>query len=576
MIAAIVLASIIILGAGYLLYGRYLSRAVEIDDRRMTPACAINDGNDFVPAPKSMLLAQHFSAISAAGPIVGPIMAGMLFGWVPALIWILLGSIFIGGTHDFVSLVASIRHRATSIGELARRYMSRKSQILYLVFVWLALVYVIIAFTDITAQTFKTVTGDSAPGPGVAISSFMYLFLGIGMGIYLRYPKAKLWLATAVAVPLLAIMIWQSSMLPASVVDALRKVPVKAWEVALIAYCFVASLMPMWLLLQPRGYLGGWFLYLTIGAAMLGPFFGNFHVQYPALNLSGLHSLVNGSMVLPVVFMTVACGACSGFHAIVSSGTTSKQLARESDARPVAFGSMLLEAVVAILALATLMMLSKKDPLLTSKNDPNFIFAMGLARYMGRLGVSQGLALSFALLAFSTFVYDTLDVCTRLARYILQELFGWTSKAGAFLATAITLSLPLAFLMTTKEKGYMVAWPIFGISNQLLASLTLLAISVWLMRTGKRAAFTICPMFFMLVFSLWALILQIKPFALSLLGHGASLKPDQIISGICGSVLLVLSLWLFVEAYRVLKAVRRDGGISMEVEAQQEMEKVEL
>ncbi len=556
MIVAVVLISVVILALGYRFYGAFLTRRLGLDDSRPTPACAINDGVDYVPARKSMLLAQHFSAIAAAGPIVGPILAGIWFGWLPALIWIVLGSIFIGGTHDFTSLVASVRHKATSIGELSRQYMSRTSQIIYLVFVWFALVYVIIAFTDITAQTFKTVSADTALGPGVAVSSFLYLFLGVGLGIALRKTRVKLWMATAIAIPILGVFIWWGTALPPSWSSTLLSMPVKSWEVILLVYCFAASLLPMWLLLQPRGYLGGWFLYLTMAIALFGALFGGFGVRYPALNLEGLHSAANGQLLFPIVFITVACGACSGFHAIVSAGTTSKQIAKESDMRPVAYGSMLLEAVVAILALATVMMLAKGDPLL--KSDPNFIFAKGISGYLSIAGVGAQIGLTFALLAFSTFVYDTLDVCTRLARYILQELFGWKSMAGAFAATFITLALPLAFLMLTKEKGYLVAWPIFGSSNQLLASLTLLAVSIWLMRTGKRAVYAVIPMVFMLVFASWSLVLQVKPFvaALPAIAHGTLPAPVVMISGVCGVILLVLTVWLMIESVRVLSAAR--------------------
>lgn len=558
MIAGIVAISVVILAIAYRFYGVFLSRRMQVNDSRVTPACEMEDGVDYVPATRPMLLAQHFSAISAAGPIVGPILAGIWFGWLPALLWILIGSIFIGGVHDFASLIASVRHKATSIGRIARQYMSRTSQILYLVFVWLALVYVIIAFTDVTAQTFRDVAESQALGPGVATSSLFYLVLGLAMGLYLRLPKARLWLATAVALPLMALCIWWSSALPAPIVDAMMRIPVKTWELILLGYCFVASLLPMWLLLQPRGYLGGWFLYLTMAAAIIGTMWGGYSVQYPAINLQGLKSALNGQPVIPIVFITVACGACSGFHGIVSSGTTSKQLRRESDALPVTYGAMLLEAVVAVLALATVMMLSGGDALL--KKAPNFIFASGISKYMGLVGINTTIALSFALLAFSTFVYDTLDVCTRLARYILQELFGWRSKFGAFGATFITLSLPLLFLMLTREKGYLVAWPIFGISNQLLASLTLLAVSVWLLRTGRKAVFALVPMAFMMIFSLWALVTQIKPFVYAILniGQQVALKPDQVISGICGLVLLVLSVWLLIEAARVLKSARHD------------------
>jgi len=305
----------------------------------------------------------------------------------------------------------------------------------------------------------------------------------------------------------------------------------------------------MWLLLQPRGYLGGWFLYLTMAVALLGALFGGFTVQYPALNLDGLRGLDTGKLVFPTLFITVACGACSGFHGIVSAGTTSKQVDKETDTVVVGYGSMILEGGVAVLALATVMMLPHGDPGLSK--DPNVIYAGGLARYMGLVGVSHTLALSFALLAFSTFVYDTLDVTTRLARYILQEMLGWQSHWGAVVATFATLLPPFAFLMLTQEKGYLVAWPVFGTSNQLLASLTLLAVTMWLLKTGRNPVFAFLPMLFMLVVTFWSLALLILPF-LAAIGGVSAAKPDTIVSGVVGIVLLALAVWLVIEAIRVL------------------------
>jgi len=549
MIAIVVLVSIVVLAAGYFTYGRVVTRWLRLDDSRPTPACEMRDGVDYVPAKASLLLGQHFSAIAAAGPIVGPILAGIWFGWLPALLWILLGAIFIGGVHDFTSLIASVRHKAASIGEIVKRYMSRTSQILFLIFVWLALVYVIIAFTDITAQTFTSVIAESAFGPGVAVSSFLYLFLGLLMGVALFKMKMGLGRATAIFLPLVLFVIWLGTRLPQPVVTALLGVHVKQWEIILLAYCFVASLIPMWLLLQPRGYLGGWFLYLTMAVALFGALFGGFRIEYPAFNVEGLRSLANGRSLIPILFITVACGACSGFHGIVASGTTSKQICRESDTRVVGYGAMILEGLVAVLALATVMLIPKGDPAL--KADPNIIYGTGLATYLKIVGVDFNLALAFALLAFSTFVYDTLDVCTRLARYILQELFGWQSWPGRVAATFITLLMPAAFLMLAREKAYLVAWPIFGTSNQLLASLTLLAVSVWLIKTGRNALFTLVPMAFMLVMTLWSLVLQIAPWLRAVLA-GTPASPDAAISGVCGSVLMILSVWLLMEAARVL------------------------
>jgi carbon starvation protein len=553
MIALVVLGTAVLFGISYVVYGGYLSRQLGLDDSRITPAQEINDGKDFVPAKPSLLLGQHFSAIAAAGPIVGPVLAGLWFGWLPALVWIVVGAIVVGGVHDMTSLTASIRHKATSVGELTRRYMSPLSQILFLTFVWLALVYVIVAFTDITAQTFKYVTEDSPAGAGVAVSSVLYLLLGLAMGVCLRVFKMPLGIATAIFLPLLFAIVWFGPSMPAPLLEWVSGISAKQWDVIILAYCFVASLAPMWLLLQPRGYLGGWFLYITIAVGLGGALFGGYAVQYPALNLEGLNSAMNGKPLLPMLFITIACGACSGFHAIICSGTTSKQLNKETDARRIGYGTMLLEGLVAVLALATVMMLAPGDPML--KKDPNLVYANGLATYMAQVGIDYNMALAFALLAFSTFVYDTLDVCTRLARYVLQELFGWTSMAGALIATTVTLALPLAILLATKEKGYIVAWPIFGTSNQLLASLTLLAVSVWLIKTGRNAWYAIIPMVFMMVVTLWSLVLHVLPFAKALPGWmqgTGTIGIDLAISGIVGSVLLLLALFLLAEAFNVL------------------------
>lgn len=549
MIITVVLVSIAILLLGYSIYGRFLANRFKLNDSNPTPACTMNDGVDYVPVKPAMLLGQHLSAISAAGPIVGPILAALWFGWLPALLWIIIGSIFIGGVHDFSCLVVSIRHKAASIGQIVKEYMSRTSYILFLSFVWLALVYVIIAFTDITAQTFKTMSAEVAFGPGVAASSVLYLMLSIIMGIMLYRFTMNLTTATAIFVPLILFVVWLGPHMPAFLLNFLGRITVKQWDVMLLVYCFAASVMPMWILLQPRGYLGGWLLYLTIFAGLFGALFGGFQVQYPSINTEGIKSIVNGKPLFPILFITIACGACSGFHAVVNSGTTSKQLRRESDAKPVGYGAMLLEGLLAMLALVTVMMLPKGSDIL--KEDPNLIYANGIAKYLNLMGINFSFAYPFALLAFSTFVYDTLDVSTRLARYILQELLGLQTKIGGVIATVITLAVPLVFLLFTKEKGYMLAWPIFGISNQLLASLALLAVSVWLIKTGKKAFYVILPMIFMMAVTLWSLILHVLH-SLSNMHDGTSIKPDMIISVIFGIILFALSMWLMWEAVRVL------------------------
>jgi carbon starvation protein len=554
MIYSVVLISIVVFIAAYVVYGRFISRQIGLDDSRITPAHELSDGSDYVPAKAPLLLGQHFSAIAAAGPIVGPILAGIWFGWLPAALWIILGTIFIGGVHDMLALTASIRHKAASIGEIAKQYIPGRMHIFFLIFIWLALLYVIIAFTDITAQTFRAVSEGTAYGPAVAASSILYLSLAVVMGVFLYRLKLKLWLLTGVFLPLVLLAVWVGPRLPAPILAFFANISAKQWGIFLLVYCFVASIIPMWLLLQPRGYLGGWLLYIVIIIGLMGALFGGFKIEYPALNLSGLHSIASGKLLFPFLFITVACGACSGFHAIVCSGTTSRQVNKESDARPIGYGAMLLEGLVAILALATVMMISPGSKQLAT--DPNLIYANGLAKYLGLLGVSFSIAFPFALLAFSTFVYDTLDVSTRLARYIFQELTGLRGFSGGCLATLVSLAIPFVFLMLTGEKAYLVAWPIFGTSNQMLASLTLLVISVWLMRTGRRAIYVILPMVFMLVTTMFALILQIKPFVLSFgdIFKGVAVKPEMIISGICGVVLLVLGgLSLFTAGRTLLK-----------------------
>ncbi len=554
MIAALVVTVSVLLGVAYVVYGRFLSRAMRVDDSHPTPAHTQGDGMDFVPAKSSLLIGQHFSAIAAAGPIVGPILAAMWFGWLPALLWIVLGAIFIGGVHDFASLLASVRQRGASVGELVRQHMSHRSYVLFLSFVWVALVYVIAAFTDITANTFMVVSQGTAFGPGVAVSSFLYILLAVALGLLLRKVKVNLTWTTVVFVPLVLFIIWYGPRAPQGLLQWLGTFTVKEWDLIILAYCFVASLAPMWALLQPRGYLGGWLLYLTMGTALCGALFGGMPVQYPAVNLEGLRSAQNGLWLMPVLFITIACGACSGFHGIVSSGTTSKQLDKESDARPVGYGAMLLEALVAVLAIATVMILAPGDAML--KQDPNLIYASGLAKYLGWVGVDFTLALAFALLAFATFVYDTLDVCTRLARYVLQELTGFNGLFGAVFATSATLALPLLILLATKEKGYVAAWPIFGTSNQLMASLILLAVSVWLRKEGRKAWFTLVPMAFMLVMTLWSLVLQILPLVKRLVSGVGPMPAAMLISGGVGFLLLVLTLWLLAESTTLLRRPR--------------------
>ncbi len=518
----IVVGAGLILFVAYRTYGSYLANKVfRLDDSRRTPAVELADGIDYVPARAQFLAGQHFSAIAAAGPITGPILAGTLFGWFPALVWVILGSIFIGGVHDLGSLIASVRHRARSITDVVRENVSGRAYILFMAFIWITLVYIIVAFTDLTAGSFVGVVtlenGVTLPGGAIATSSLLYLALPVIMGLLLKHTRMKLWVATVIFLPLVGAAIWIGQYIPLSLDTMLGLSPINAakiWDVFILGYCLVAAILPMWMLLQPRGHLGGYFLYAALASAAIGLIFGGFPVQFPAFTQPFENAGLFFFPMFPVLFVTVACGACSGFHSLVGSGTTSKQIERESDCRPIGYGMMLLEGLVAVVSLACVMILAPGDPL--SKKAPNFIYASGISSFLKLIGIPPALGIAFGLMAFTTFVYDTLDVCTRLGRYILEELTGWRSRFGRTMATALTAGVPLLFVTQTMSdpKGnpipaWKTFWNIFGASNQLLAALALVGITVWLINTRPRSRVWVVPFLpavWMFLMSIWMLL----------------------------------------------------------------------
>lgn len=556
------LIAIVLFTIAFLTYGRFLARLFGLDPRRPTPAVEQEDGQDFVPTRRIYLLGQHFSAITAAGPIVGPIVAGIYFGWLPALLWVLLGAIFIGAMHDFSALVGSVRHGARSVAEIIREHMSRRAFLLFLSFVWLALIYIIIAFTDITARAFVDTLalpdGRQVAGGGVAAASMLYLGLGLAMGLTMRWLRLPLWLATLVFVPLVGIAIWYGQRIPIAL-PAIGGSTVRTWDYVILAYCGIASVIPMWALLQPRGYLGGFFLYAVLFAAFAGILAGGDPIRYPAF--LGFTSEKIGPL-FPMLFITIACGACSGFHGIVCSGTTSKQLNKETDAHLVGYGGMLLEGVVAVVSLVTVMVLARGSA--EAAADPNTIYARGIGNFLGTFGVDPTFAVAFGLLAFTTFVYDTLDVATRLGRYIFQELVGKQGRGMAWAATLATLVLPALFMSATlhdargnEVPAWRVFWTIFGSSNQLLAALTLLGLAVWLRRTGRITASWLVslPMAFMMTMTLWSLT-RILAGSIARLRAGG--PPDPI--GPVALVLAILAVLLVIEGARSLRRARAHAG----------------
>lgn len=547
---------------GYFVYGRWISNQFKLDDIRQTPANTVNDDEDFVPTKPFYLFGQHFSAIAAAGPIAGPIIACVVWGWLPCLVWIALGVVLIGAVHDFSALASSVRHGAQSIAEITREKLGTGAGRAMMAFIWIALVYVIVAFTDITAGTF--VAGDEAltdetrfsPGGAVAFASVAYLMLSIILGLVERFLKPPLWLATIIFVPATFALSYLGTQF--SYVFNFGHL---SWSVLILIYCILASLVPVWALLQPRGYLGGFVLYSAIGVGVIGIFFGGYSIEQPAFKSFDVGGMTG--MLFPFLFVTIACGACSGFHGLVCSGTTSKQIDKESHVRPVGYGAMLAEGFVAFIALVTVMIASK-EMLFAPDGRPyaaGKIYGNGVGNFLTVLIGKDKLqfAVTFGAMAFSTFVFDTLDVCMRLGRYIVQELFGIPGRVGAIIGTLATVALPFVLIFFAKPGSYLDFWTLFGASNQMLASLTLLSITVWLYQARKRIAFTLLPMLFVLVITLWALALLVwGNFSTS---AGLDIK---LLNGIASLALICLAIYLIVTA---LLKVRGERVTPVESEA---------
>jgi carbon starvation protein len=532
---------------GYFGYGRWIANQFVLDDRRATPAHDLNDGEDYVPTPPFYLFGQHFSAIAAAGPIAGPIIACLAFGWLPCLIWIALGVVLIGAVHDFSTLTASIRHSAKSVAEITRDQLGFGAGRAMMAFIWIALVYVTVAFTDITAGTF--VAGDEAlagetrfnPGGAVALASVLYLALSILLGLVERYIKPPLWLATIIFVPATFALSYVGTQY-----SHVLSYGHQTWAIVILVYCIVASLLPVWALLQPRGYLGGFILYTAIAVGVIGIFFGGYTIQQPAFKSFDVGGMTG--MLFPFLFVTIACGACSGFHGLVCSGTTSKQIDKETHARPVGYGGMLAEGFVAFIALVTVM-IATSDALVGPDGkslSAGKIYGNGIGNFLTLLVGKENLAfaITFGAMAFSTFVFDTLDVTMRLGRYLIQELLGLQGRVGAVVGTLVTVSLPFGLIFFAKPGSYVEFWTLFGASNQLLAALTLLSITAWLYHARRRIAFTLIPMLFVLTITLWALGSMVYFNLKTAVGFDI-----KLVNGLASFALIALAIFLVVTAW---------------------------
>ena len=562
----LLLICVAVLVIGYIFYGGWLCKQWGVGEGKTeTPAHTMEDGVDYVPAKAPILMGHHFSSIAGAGPITGPIGAAM-FGWLPVTLWILIGGIFFGGVHDFGALFASVRNKGMSIGEIISANMSKRAKRLFIIFSYLTLILVVAAFASIVASTFGAVYDESgavdmaksATPASVAMISMLFIVIAIVFGFCVYRRNVPMGIASVVGVlAIVGIMAIGMNFHPIYL-------STKTWMWIVGLYIAIASVTPVWILLQPRDYLSSFLLYAMLGVAFFGVVVAHptFDASFPAF---GGFAVDNGNGVqylFPVLFTTVACGAISGFHSLVSSGTTSKQLDKEKDARPIAYGGMLLECVLAVLTLCAIGYAYKWN----AANPDNAlvgataIFGGGIAHMIdGIIPGSYQVLNSLLVLTYSAFCLTSLDTATRLARFMFQEFWlepGQTTKdvkegwkkvmVNPYFATILTVVLGILLGMT----GYAKIWGLFGAANQLLAGIGLLAVATWLGNAGKNNKMFLFPMGFMVIVTICSLVLTVKNQIGIIAAGGADWGPYA--QTILGILLIGLALVLVIEGVQTL------------------------
>lgn len=573
---AVLVIGIAILVVAYLTYGKWLAKQWGIDPSRETPSHTEEDGVDYVPAKAPVLMGHHFSSIAGAGPINGPIQAAV-FGWVPVLLWVLIGGIFFGAVHDFGALFASIRHKGQSIGEVIADTMGSKAKKLFIIFSYLTLILVVAAFGSIVANTFMATYTESgavdyaasAANATTAMISILFILIAIAFGFLVYRRNAGLGLSTIIGVAAIVICM----------VIGLNWHPIylsnKAWMVIVGIYILAASVAPVWILLQPRDYLSSFLLYFMMIVAVVGiigcGLTGGAHMDIPAF--TGFVDTVapTGSSLgylFPALFVTIACGAISGFHSLVGSGTTAKQLNNEKDAQPIAYGGMLIECALAIISLCAVGYIWANYAS-GETVTPTVVFATGISKMLGSipgLAGTEKIAYTLLVLTVSVFCLTSLDTATRLARYMFQEFWlepGQTYKdvtgykkvlTNPFVATLITVILGIGLGLT----GYANIWPLFGAANQLLAALGLLAVATWLGKAGKNNKMFLLPMAFMLVVTLTSLFFTLKT---NFAGIAAGVEGVTwcYVRAILAALLMVLAVILAIDGVKTMANQKKEA-----------------
>lgn len=552
----LLLICVAVLACGYIFYGRWLCKQWGVgESNEPTPAHALEDGVDYVPAKAPVLMGHHFSSIAGAGPITGPIGAAM-FGWLPATIWILIGGIFFGGVHDFGALFASIRHKGQSIGEIINVNMGKRAKRLFIIFAYVTLILVVAAFASIVAGTFKAtyVNGvldkaASAANASVAMVSLLFILVAIVFGFLVYRRNAPLAVSTICGVAAIIIcmvigMKWHPIYLSNT-----------TWMIVVGIYIAVASVTPVWILLQPRDYLSSFLLYSMLAVALIGVVGAHPNIDNASFPM---FATVKGTPMFPVLFTTIACGAISGFHSLVSSGTTSKQLDKETHAKPIAYGGMLLECVLAVITICAIAYARQTG----HTKGATDIFAGGIAAMVAKIpgcAGAENVIYTLLILTYSAFCLTSLDTATRLARFMFQEFWlepgqtvadikdGWKKVVtNKYFATILTVVLGIALGMT----GWSKVWGLFGAANQLLAGLGLLAIATWLGNIGKNNKMFMFPMAFMMVVTISSLIITIINQCKLIAKGGAGWGPYAQV--IIAAFLVILAVILVIEGVQTL------------------------
>ena len=545
--------AIVVLGGAYIFYGRYLEKKWGIDPNAKTPAYEMEDGVDYVPADTNIVFGHQFASIAGAGPINGPIQAA-IFGWLPVLLWILIGGVFFGAVQDFSAMYASVKNKGRTIGYIIEEYIGKLGKKLFLLFTWLFCILVVAAFADVVAGTFNGFVADEsgvvskvAANGAVATTSVLFILEAVVLGMILKYAKLNKWVNTAIAIVMLVAAVVLGLQFP---VYLSRDV----WHLIIFAYVLIACVAPVWALLQPRDYLNSYLRIFMIAGAVIGVFVSN-----PSCNLKAFTGFnVDGQYLFPILFVTIACGAVSGFHSLVSSGTASKQIKNEKNMLPVSFGAMLMESMLAVIALIAVASFAKGEAASQGLTTQPQIFAGAIANFLSVIGLPHSLVYTLITLAVSAFALTSLDSVARVGRLSFQEFFldedVDDDNMSPFLKVvtnkyfATILTLVLAYLLA--KVGYAEIWPLFGSANQLLSVLALVACAVFLKKTKRQGVMLWVPMVFMMAVTFTALGMTIVKLSKAFVTTGLSLGNTMQL--IFAALLLVLGIIVAIQGVKKL------------------------